>query len=140
MRGFHASVAALAASLVCAAAPARADDLADVWRGKSVAMHIPAGPGGGYDTYGRLVARHLGKHIPGNPNIVAQNMTGATGLVMANYLYNVAPRDGTAMMMIMQPSAMNQALGLGRMMQRLHCAGPFPGGRRRLRAERQRVH
>ena len=83
MRGFHASVAALAASLVCAAMPARADDLAEFWRGKSVAMHIPAGPGGGYDTYGRLVARHLGKHIPGNPAITPQNVPGAGGFTIA---------------------------------------------------------
>ena len=51
--------------------------------------------GGGYDTYARILARHLGKHIPGNPTIVVQNMPGAGSLKMANYLYNVAPKDGT---------------------------------------------
>src|SRR6185437_5967831 len=51
--------------------------------------------GGGYDAYGRLVARHLGKHIPGNPNVQPQNMTGAGSLKAANYLYSVAPKDGS---------------------------------------------
>mgnify|MGYP003350219021 FL=1 len=66
----------------------------DLWRGKSVAMHIPAGPGGGYDTYGRLVARHLGKHIPGNPAITPQNVPGAGGVISANQFANTAAKDG----------------------------------------------
>ena len=52
--------------------------------------------GGGYDAYGRLLARHLGKHIPGQPNVLAQNMTGAGSLKAANYIYSVAPKDGLA--------------------------------------------
>ena len=57
-------------------------------------MHIPAGPGGGYDTYGRLVARHLGKHIPGNPAITPQNVPGAGGVISANQFANTAAKDG----------------------------------------------
>ena len=54
-------------------------------------------PATGFDVYARVLARHLGRHIPGNPNIVVQNMTGASGLTAANWLYNVAPKDGTVM-------------------------------------------
>jgi tripartite-type tricarboxylate transporter receptor subunit TctC len=56
----------------------------------------PAGAGGGYDLYGRLVARYLGAYLPGNPTLVAQNMPGAGSLIAANWLYYVAPTDGTA--------------------------------------------
>jgi len=54
------------------------------------------GTGGGYDVYGRLIARHLGRHIPGQPTVVVQNMPGAGSLRAVNYLYNNAPKDGTA--------------------------------------------
>jgi tripartite-type tricarboxylate transporter receptor subunit TctC len=66
------------------------------WRGKTVTVIAPVAPGGGYDAYARLVARHMGKHLPGNPSMIVQNMPGAGGMVAANHLYNVAPRDGTA--------------------------------------------
>src|SRR5262245_39650568 len=71
-----------------------ADAVAEFYRGKSVALLIGFGPGGGYDTYARVLARHLGRHIPGNPNVVPQYMPGAGGLAAANFLYNVAPPDG----------------------------------------------
>jgi tripartite-type tricarboxylate transporter receptor subunit TctC len=61
---------------------------------KSIALLIGFGPGGGYDSYSRVLARHLGKHIPGQPTVVPQNMPGAGGLAAANFLYNVAPADG----------------------------------------------
>ncbi|HXL49789.1 MAG TPA: hypothetical protein VN975_13465 [Xanthobacteraceae bacterium] len=64
-------------------------------RGKTVSLLIGYSVGGGYDAYGRLVARHLGKHIPGNPSVVPQNMSGAGSLKAANYLYSVAPKDGS---------------------------------------------
>jgi tripartite-type tricarboxylate transporter receptor subunit TctC len=60
-----------------------------------VQLVVGYGPGGGYDVYARLIARFFGKHMPGNPNIVVQNMPGAGSLVAANYIYNVAPKDGT---------------------------------------------
>jgi tripartite-type tricarboxylate transporter receptor subunit TctC len=75
--------------------PARAAGPEDFYKGKTVSLVIGYSVGGGYDAYGRLVARHLGKHIPGNPSVVAQNMTGAGSLKAANYVYSVAPKDGS---------------------------------------------
>ena len=68
---------------------------ADFWRGKTLTIIAPQAPGGGYDAYSRLVARHIGKHIRGQPNAVVQNMPGAGGMVAANHIYNVAAKDGT---------------------------------------------
>jgi tripartite-type tricarboxylate transporter receptor subunit TctC len=76
--------------------PAQADAVADFYRGKTVTLVVGYGPGGGYDVYARLVARHIGRHIPGNPTIVVQNMPGAGSLRAVNWLYNLAPKDGTA--------------------------------------------
>jgi tripartite-type tricarboxylate transporter receptor subunit TctC len=81
-----------------AAAPgsARAGDaVADFYTGKSVQLVIGYAPGGGYDVYARALARYMGRHIPGNPSIVVQNMPGAGSIKAANYLYNIAPKDGT---------------------------------------------
>jgi tripartite-type tricarboxylate transporter receptor subunit TctC len=72
----------------------RADPVADFYRDKSIDLSIGFGPGGGFDSYARLLARHLGNFIPGNPTIVPRNMPGGGGLVVVNHLYNVAPRDG----------------------------------------------
>jgi tripartite-type tricarboxylate transporter receptor subunit TctC len=68
----------------------------DFYQGKQVNLIVGYGPGGGYDLVARLVARHLGRYVPGNPNVVVQNMPGAGSLRAANYLYSVAPKDGTA--------------------------------------------
>jgi tripartite-type tricarboxylate transporter receptor subunit TctC len=68
--------------------------------GKTVTIIIPIGPGGAYDTYARLVARYLGRHIAGNPTIIAQNMPGAGGVIASNYVYNLAPQDGTTLTII----------------------------------------
>jgi tripartite-type tricarboxylate transporter receptor subunit TctC len=84
------------AVLLAATVHAQADDVADFYKGKRVNLVVSYGPGGGYDVYGRVLARHIGKYIPGRPNIVVQNMPGAGSLRGANYLYNVAPKDGTA--------------------------------------------
>src|SRR6516165_1272732 len=86
--------------LVCVALgfaqSARAQDaVADFYRGKQVNLIVGYGPGGGYDTAARLLARHLGRYIPGNPSIVAQNMPGAGSMRAANYLFGIAPKDGT---------------------------------------------
>ncbi|HKA81560.1 MAG TPA: hypothetical protein VKD43_16095, partial [Xanthobacteraceae bacterium] len=83
------SAAVLAVQLAHAAGPE------DFYKGKTVSLVIGYSVGGGYDAYGRLVARHLGKHIPGNPGVVAQNMTGAGSLKAATYIYSVAPKDGS---------------------------------------------
>jgi len=77
---------------------AAADD--DFFRGKTITIIIPIGPGGAYDAYARLIARHLGKYLPGEPTIIARNMPGAGGIIASNYLYNVAPQDGTALSII----------------------------------------
>jgi tripartite-type tricarboxylate transporter receptor subunit TctC len=99
---FHLDALSCCAALIFAvstllpfSAPARADPVEDFYRGKTINMIIGYGVGGGYDLYGRLVARHIGKHIPGMPNVVPQNMTGAGSLRAAQYLYSVAPKDGT---------------------------------------------
>ena len=72
------------------------DPIADFYKGKQVNIFIGSSAGGGYDTYARLLGRHLGKHIPGNPVIVPSNMPGAASNIAAAYVYNVAAKDGTA--------------------------------------------
>ena len=89
----------LAIVVLCAALPARnaaAQPVADFYRGKTITCYIGYGVGGGYDLYARMLARHLGKHIPGNPTILPKNMEGGGGMRLANWLYNVGPKDGTA--------------------------------------------
>jgi tripartite-type tricarboxylate transporter receptor subunit TctC len=78
--------------------------------GKTVRLYIGFGPGGGYDTYGRLVARHIGRHLPGHPTVVPQNMPGAGSLTLANFLTNSAPRDGTAIAVLGQAIPTEQYL------------------------------
>jgi tripartite-type tricarboxylate transporter receptor subunit TctC len=81
-----------------ATVPACAQDaVADFYRGKQIDIIVGSSAGGGYDTYARLLARHLGDHVPGNPEIVVQNMPGAGSAKAAGYVYAVAPKDGTAM-------------------------------------------
>ena len=92
-------------------AQAQPDAIAEFYRGKTVNVLIGVGVGGEYDIQARLVARHIGKHIPGNPTVVAQNMTGAGGLRMINYLYNVAAKDGTFIGMIANAFPAMQAVG-----------------------------
>jgi tripartite-type tricarboxylate transporter receptor subunit TctC len=89
----------------------RAQTVADFYRGKTVKIVNWASAGGEYDIHGRLVSRHLGKHIPGNPTVVHQSMTGGGGIVAANYLYNVAPHDGTSLGIMPSSLALYQALG-----------------------------
>jgi tripartite-type tricarboxylate transporter receptor subunit TctC len=87
--------AALALGLAAAIAPAKADPVSDFYRGKNIQLIVGYGPGGGYDVYARLVARFFGKHVPGAPGVVVQNMPGAGSLRAAKYIYVTAPRDGT---------------------------------------------
>jgi tripartite-type tricarboxylate transporter receptor subunit TctC len=85
------------AIVIATGMPGRATHAAedDFYRGKQIRLVISSGPGGVYDTYGRLIARYLPAHLPGHPAIVVQNMPGASGLKATNYLFNNAPRDGT---------------------------------------------
>lgn len=76
-------------------APASAQDQAIPWKSKPIQMIVGSAPGGGYDAFARTVAPHIGRHLPGQPAIVIQNMPGAGSLLATNHLYNVAPRDGT---------------------------------------------
>src|SRR5258708_37031772 len=77
------------------AVPARADDVADFYRGKRISLVVGYGTGGGYDLYARMLGRFMGEHIPGKPTIIAQNMPGAGSRGAANWLYKLAPRDGS---------------------------------------------
>jgi tripartite-type tricarboxylate transporter receptor subunit TctC len=90
-----ATAIALAFSSSLSAA-AQAQDVAAFYKGKTISVVIGFSPGGGYDLYARVVAKYLGKHIPGAPTLIAQNMPGAGSLRTAMYLYSVAPKDGTA--------------------------------------------
>jgi tripartite-type tricarboxylate transporter receptor subunit TctC len=80
---------------VAASFPAAAETAAEFYKGKTVTLVVGHEPGSGFDVYARVLARHIGRHIPGQPNIVVQNMIGASGMISANWLYNVAPKDGT---------------------------------------------
>jgi tripartite-type tricarboxylate transporter receptor subunit TctC len=84
-----------AIALTALLAEARAQPAAEFFAGKQVSLLIGTTAGGGYDAYGRLLARHIGRHIPGNPAIVAKNMPGAGGVALANHIYNRASKDGT---------------------------------------------
>ncbi|MBI1994084.1 MAG: hypothetical protein HYS67_06675, partial [Deltaproteobacteria bacterium] len=66
----------------------------DFYQGKTVRLVVAFSPGGGFDTYSRAIARHLGKHIPGNPTIIVENMTGAGGIIQDNFMYQKAKPDG----------------------------------------------
>lgn len=104
----------LFASLCAAFAPsfANAQDESRFYEGKQIRMVIRSGVGGGYDLYSRMLARHIGKHIPGNPSILPVNMPGGGGIVAANFVATVAPRDGTILTMVSQGLPTDQALGL----------------------------
>ena len=83
----------------------------DFYKGKTITLVVRSGPGGGYDQYGRLVANHIGKHIPGNPNVIVQNMPGAGGIVAANYLDSQADQDGTVIAIFDRGAAFTQRVG-----------------------------
>jgi len=91
--------------------PARAQSVADFYRGKTLRMLVGYGPGGGYDLYGRLVAEFLPRHLPGNPSILAQNMPGAGSFVAAKYMSDVAPKDGTVFGSLSQTLALDSLSG-----------------------------
>jgi tripartite-type tricarboxylate transporter receptor subunit TctC len=98
-RNFHRLFPGASAGLALAtvlAWPASAQKVEDFYKGKTINLIIGFEAGGGYDIYGRLLARHMGHHIPGRPNIVVQNLPGAGSLVAAQYIYATAPKDGTA--------------------------------------------
>ena len=102
----------LAAALLIVAAPgSRAQSVADFYKGKTVDLYIGYSVGGAYDLYARQLARHMSKHIPGNPNVLPKNMEGAGSLRLANWIYNVAPKDGTAFGIIGRGTGFDPLLG-----------------------------
>ena len=92
----RASVALATIALALLSQPARPPGVEDFYKGRTVSIIIGYSVGGGYDTYGRLLARYLGEHIPGRPTVVPQNMPGAGSIKAANYIYGVAAKDGAA--------------------------------------------
>src|SRR5262245_11894759 len=106
------SLVAAVSFFVLAADCATADPIAHFYKDKQLKFIIRANPGGNYDLYMRLLARHIGKHLPGNPATIPMNMPGGGGLTALNYFDKVAPHDGTALTMVTQTVPMDQALGL----------------------------
>lgn len=90
---------------------AAAQNPAEFYKSKTLTVYIGYGAGGGYDLYARLLARHLGKHLPGKPNVIPKNEPGAGSFKLANELYNVLPKDGTAIGMIGESLVISQVLG-----------------------------
>jgi len=100
-----------AVGLAAVTGPASADPVAEFYKGKRMQMLVGSTPGGGYDTYARLTTRHLSRHIPGKPSWIVKNMPGAGGIVVTNFLSNVAPQDGSVMAMIQRNLALVQIMG-----------------------------
>ena len=105
------TVLMLSAFSLAGSPAARAQPAADFYKGKTVDLYIGYSVGGGYDIYARLLARHIGRHIPGNPTIVPRNMEGAGSLRLANWLHRIAPKDGTAFGTIGRGIAFDPLLG-----------------------------
>ncbi len=108
------NVVAVAAAMAVLASPAAGQDaVSQFYRDKTVTIIIGSTAGGGTDLYGRLLARHIGKHIPGNPKVVPQNMPGAGSLVAANHLYSAAARDGTQFGSVLAGALLDPLLATG---------------------------
>jgi tripartite-type tricarboxylate transporter receptor subunit TctC len=111
---FHPALRLLGCFAVVAGALANSAGLAaaqDFYAGKTVTLLIGFGPGGGNDIWARLVSRHMGRHLPGTPTIVPQNLPGGGGLLVANQLYNTSPKDGTVLALINRGIPMEPLLG-----------------------------
>ena len=113
-------VVLVAAVLGFAGTPAAAQSVAEFYAGKQITLIVGSTPGGGYDTQARLVARHIGRHIPGNPTVVVQNMPAAGSLAATNHMFNIAPKDGSTIALVQRgmlliknwnPSAVRFELG-----------------------------
>jgi tripartite-type tricarboxylate transporter receptor subunit TctC len=91
--------------------PVAAQPGGDTFAGKSVTMIIGFGPGGGYDLWGRTVGRHIGRHLPGAPTVIPQNMPGAGSYAAASYIFNIAPKDGSVLGIIARDAALGPLSG-----------------------------
>jgi tripartite-type tricarboxylate transporter receptor subunit TctC len=107
----NARIAALVMAAAALAAPASAQSPAAFFQGKSLDLEIGYSAGGGYDLYARLLARHFGTHVPGQPTVVPRNMEGAGSLRLANYIYSAAPRDGSVLGATSRGAAFDPLLG-----------------------------
>ena len=105
------AMAAMGTLMALGAMPAGAQPAAELFAGKNLSLIIGFGPGGGYDLWGRTVARHIGKHLPGKPAVVSQNMPGAGSYVAASHIYNAAPKDGTVFGIIARDAALGPLSG-----------------------------
>src|SRR5215216_2154882 len=95
MRKLSLSALGTCAVLLAAGQPSRAQSVEEFYRGKTVKFVVGSNTGGSYDTYSRLLTQFMGRHIPGNPTLVVENMPGASGVKSAQYLAEIAPKDGT---------------------------------------------
>ena len=102
---------AIATATIAGSLVAQAQSADSFYRGKTVTMVIGYPPAGANDVYARMVARHIGKHIPGNPTVVPRNMPGAGSLIAANHIFNVAPQDGTVLGLLVPTLPLEDALG-----------------------------
>ena len=111
---FSTRLKVVLAAVICigAASAARAQTPAEFFRGKHVSLYIGFSAGGTYDLYGRVVARHLGKHIPGNPTVIPRNMEGAGSIRLTNFMYAQAPKDGTAIATMGRGGAFGPLFGM----------------------------
>lgn len=98
------------AALVTALIPARANPIEDFYRGSTIRLYVSASVGGGYDHVARLFIKYLPAYLPGKPTVLVLNMPGAAGVTMSNWLYNIAPKDGTAIGMANLTMPMNQVI------------------------------
>ena len=90
---------------------AQAQQLDATPKGKPVTLYVAGPAGSGYDAYARLFSRYAGRYLPGNPDIIVSNMPGASGVICANFVYNIAPKDGTAVGLVLQWLAEDQVVG-----------------------------
>ena len=99
------------AATALSAAPAAAQSVEQFYKGNTIAILMGTGPGGSFDLYGRTIAAHLGKHIPGNPQIIVEHMPGAGGAVAGNHIYGPGPQDGTKILLAHAIPIMEKMLG-----------------------------
>ena len=111
MSRHHRAMTISAALIIGATLPAMAQGVDAFYAGKTVELIVGYPPGGSNDVYGRAVARHIGRHIPGSPQVVFRNMPGAGSILAANHIYNVAPKDGTVLGLLAATNVLDERLG-----------------------------
>ncbi|MPZ57955.1 MAG: hypothetical protein GEU91_15955 [Rhizobiales bacterium] len=111
LRSIYCLATTAAVALFAASTVSHADAVADFYKGKELTINVGYGAGGGYDTTTRIFARHFGKHVPGNPTVVVQNMPGAGSMKVANFTFAVAPKDGTTLGVFASSTALEPLFG-----------------------------